>query len=163
MVAYQLCPFARREVEGNTVRYEVSKATQPEALLADLQHELELLVHDNRLETTLLIHPHVLQDFLDYNDFLTSADALLEALDLSGIIQIASFHPHYQFAGTSPEDAENYTNRSPYPILHLLREESVTRAIEHYPDIDAVPERNIARLNEMGSAKLAQQLAGFQS
>jgi len=163
VVAQQLCPFARREVERDSIRYCVTAVTEPFALLDVLRAECQLLEEDASIETTLIIHPRLLTDFLAYNDFLDSADQLLESLNLTGVFQIASFHPNYQFAGTSPDDAENYSNRSPYPMLHILREDSLTRAIDSYPDIDAVPERNIQRLNTLGAATLAEQLEALRS
>src|SRR5690606_37616422 len=123
-----------------------------EGLLQDLEQallELQRLPAEQR-ETTLLIHPRVLQDFHDYNDFLDQADALLELMDLQGELQIASFHPQYRFAGTQPDDIENYTNRSPYPMLHLLREASISRAVDSALDADAISERNIRTLQRLG-------------
>ncbi len=119
-----------------------------------MQTELELLNADPSVETTLLIHPAVLQDFYDFNDFLGCADILLLDMELEGIYQVASFHPDYQFGGTRPGDAENYTNRAPYPVLHLLREESLERVIADYPDVDDIPERNIELMNSLGQDKL---------
>ena len=143
VVGMNLCPFAKRELVKNRVRFVTTEATTEEQLLLDLQAELELLNADPAIETTLLIHPDVLQDFYDFNDFLGFADSLLLEMKLEGIYQIASFHPDYQFGGTEPADAENYTNRSPYPVLHLLREESLERAIADYPNVDDIPQRNI--------------------
>ncbi len=115
---------------------------------------LELLTRDESIETTLLIHPNVLQDFATYNQFLDLVDALLEQLELEGIYQVASFHPDYQFAGSDPDATRNYTNRSPYPVLHLLREESLERAIAGYPGVEEIPERNIELLEGMGAEKM---------
>ncbi|GGY59714.1 DUF1415 domain-containing protein [Marinobacter zhanjiangensis] len=151
VVDLNLCPFARRELINNRVRFAVTDVQTPDALLGDLQRELLKLVDDNSIETTLLIHPGVLQDFHDYNDFLAMADGLVEILELEGVIQIASFHPHYQFAGTAADAAENYTNRSPWPMLHLLREASLEKAIAAYPDTDAIPRRNIERVEALGA------------
>lgn len=159
VVDLNLCPFAKRELVKDRVRFVVSEATDQIALLADLQLELQRLDSDSAIETTLLIHPRILTDFYDYNDFLDEADTLLEHLDYDGKFQVASFHPDYQFGGTEPEDAENYTNRAPYPVLHLLREASLEHAIESYPDTDKIPERNIALMNEMGAEKLKSLLA----
>ncbi len=150
VVGLNLCPFAGRELVNNRVRFSVSEADREEPLLIDLQAELELLDADKAVETTLLIHPFVLQDFVDYNQFLDSVDRLLERTGLEGVYQVASFHPDYQFAGTLPEDVENYTNRSPYPMLHLIREESLARAIAGYPDPDGIPERNIELMKSLG-------------
>ena len=157
VVGLNLCPFARREVEGDTLRYVVSPATSPEELLVALLAELELLASDERVETTLLIAPHTLQDFLDYNAFLGVCDALLEAQGHAGEFQVASFHPQYQFADTESEAPENYSNRSPWPMLHLLREASVERAVAAHPDIEAVPETNIAQLQAIGEEELRRR------
>lgn len=154
VVGMNLCPFAKRELVKNRVRFVTTASTTPEQLLLILQAELELLSTDASVETTLLIHPDVLQDFYDFNDFLHDADSLLVEMELDGIYQIASFHPDYQFGGTSASDAENYTNRSPYPVLHLLREDSLERVIADYPNVDDIPERNIELMNELGRDKL---------
>lgn len=154
VVGMNLCPFAKRELVKNRVRFVTTAATTAEQLLQVLQTELELLNEDPSVETTLLIHPAVLQDFYDFNDFLGCADSLLVDMELEGIYQVASFHPDYQFGGTRPGDAENYTNRAPYPVLHLLREESLERVIADYPDVDDIPERNIALMNRLGQDKL---------
>ncbi|HMB42461.1 MAG TPA: DUF1415 domain-containing protein [Luteimonas sp.] len=152
VIGLNLCPFAKAVVAKQQVRYVLSDATTPEALLAQLGEEL-LRLRDTpaqELDTTLLVHPDVLGDFLDYNDFLEQADALVEALELEGVLQVASFHPQYQFAGSEADAVENFTNRSPYPTLHLLREDSVSRAVEAYPDPDAIIERNVATLRALG-------------
>lgn len=154
VVGMNLCPFAKRELVKNRVRFVTTAATTAEQLLQVLQTELELLSADPSVETTLLIHPAVLQDFYDFNDFLGFADSLLVDMELEGIYQVASFHPDYQFGGTRPGDAENYTNRAPYPVLHLLREESLERVIADYSDVDDIPERNIELMNSLGQDKL---------
>lgn len=154
VVGMNLCPFAKRELVKNRVRFVTTTATTQEQLLQTLQAELELLNVEPAIETTLLIHADVLQDFYDFNDFLDTADRLLVDMELEGVYQIASFHPDYQFGGTAPSDAENYTNRSPYPVLHLIREASLERVIADYPDVDDIPERNIALMNSMGADKL---------
>jgi uncharacterized protein len=152
VVGLNLCPFAKAVHVRNQVRYVLSEATTPEALLLELTRELEFLdaADPDMVETTLLIHPRVLTDFLDYNDFLDDADAAVEALGLEGDIQVASFHPHYVFAGSDPHDVANCTNRSPHPMLHLLREDSVERAVHAHPDPDAIVERNIETLERLG-------------
>ena len=152
VIGLNLCPFAKAVYVKEQVRFVLSDASTPEALLAELGEELVLLrdTPAEEVDTTLLVHPQVLEDFLDYNDFLDQADALVEALDLEGVLQVASFHPHYQFAGSGPEDVENFTNRSPYPTLHLLREDSVARAVDAFPDPDAIVERNISTLRQLG-------------
>lgn len=160
VVELNLCPFARKPYEGGQVRYVVSVAERPEDLLEDVQRELELLRTTDaaEVETTVLIHPYVLNDFLDYNDFLGIVDALIEEGGYAGEFQVASLHPDYQFAGTEADDAENYTNRSPYPILHLLREEGLARAIAGYARPDKIPERNIRALEKLGVARMREIL-----
>jgi len=150
VVGMNLCPFAKRELVKQRVRFTVTEAATEDELLQALQAELELLNADPSIETTLLIHPAVLGDFLDYNQFLDIADALLLQMELDGVYQVASFHPDYQFGGTAPWEAENYTNRAPYPILHLLREESLDRVLGDNPDADEIPQRNIDLMNSMG-------------
>ena len=154
VVGLNLCPFAKRELVNDRVRFSVSEAETEEQLLADLQAELELLNNDEAVETTLLIHPGVLQDFFDYNQFLNYVDRLLMQMELEGVYQLASFHPDYQFSGTRPDDVENYTNRSPYPMLHLIREDSLERAIAGYPHPERIPERNIELLESLGRDKM---------
>lgn len=152
VIGLNLCPFAKAVHVKNQIRYMVSAATTPEELLVDLIAELEILAERpaEQIETTLLIHPGVLKDFLDYNDFLEVADGAVEDLDLGGILQVASFHPQYQFDGTAPDDIDNYTNRSPYPTLHLLREESIEKAVAAYPQTDTIFEKNIETLRKLG-------------
>lgn len=152
VIGLNLCPFAKPVHVAGRIRYAVSQAETPETLLVDLLAELRTLAATDpeEIETTLLIHPRVLADFLDHNDFLGVADAALEELDLVGEIQIASFHPHYQFEGTGPDDIENYTNRSPYPILHLLREASVEEAVASFPDTDRIYKTNIETMRKLG-------------
>ena len=160
VVGLNLCPFAKRELVKNRVRFVTTTANNEEQLVLALQAELTLLNNDPSIETTVLIHPEVLQDFYDYNDFLDVADAVLVEMELDGVYQIASFHPDYQFGGTQADDAENYTNRSPYPVLHLLREDSLERVIADYPDVDDIPERNIELMNSLGAEKLRALLQG---
>ena len=153
VIGLNLCPFAKAVVAKGQVRIVVSDASTERALLQQLGEEMALLrdTPAETIDTTLLVHPQVLGDFLDYNDFLDDADALIEAMDLDGVLQVASFHPHYQFAGTEPDDAENLTNRAPHPILHLLREDSIDRAVAAYPQPDAIIERNVATMRELGT------------
>jgi len=160
VVGLNLCPFAGRELVRNRVRFVVTEATTEEQLLAALETELALLSDDAAVETTLLIHPDVLQDFLDYNQFLDTAEQLLAQTELEGIYQIASFHPDYQFAGTAADDTENYTNRSPYPLLHILREASLARSIAAYPDVEQIPVRNIEQMKSLGREKLQALIQG---
>lgn len=152
VIGLNLCPFARAVYAGDRIRYVVSGATTPETLLEALMEELQVLADadENQIETTLLIHPQVLKDFLDYNDFLELADALVEELGLDGVLQVASFHPQYQFADTGPDDIGNFTNRSPYPTLHLLRESSVERAVAAHPDTEQIYRDNIKTLRQLG-------------
>jgi len=152
VIGLNLCPFAKAVYVKDQVRFVLSDATTPEALVEELAEELILLrdTPAEQIDTTLIVHPDVLTDFLDYNDFLDNADAAIEALDLQGILQVASFHPQYQFAGAAPDDVSNYTNRAPYPTLHLLREDSVERAVAAFPDPDVIVERNIETLDKLG-------------
>ena len=152
VIGLNLCPFAKAVHAKGQVRYVLSDADTPADLLAQLGEELVLLrdTPADLIDTTLLVHPQVLTDFMDYNDFLDDADALVEELGLEGVLQVASFHPQYQFADTLPDDAQNLTNRSPYPTLHLLREDSVARAVAAYPEPDSIIERNIATVTELG-------------
>lgn len=158
VIGLNLCPFAKAAYVKQRVRFTVSAASNDEALLDDLILALQALhaADAAECETTLLIHPNALTDFLDYNDFLDAADAALDALGLTGVIQVASFHPQYQFAGTAADDIENYTNRAPYPMLHLLREASIEQAVAGYPDVDDIPARNIETLRKLGRAGWAQ-------
>ena len=152
VIGLNLCPFAKAVHVKKQIRYVVSSATTPEGLLKELINELEFLAETSaeKVDTTLLIHPHVLTDFLDYNDFLDIADDTLDELDLADELQVASMHPHYQFEDTQPEDMENYTNRSPYPTLHLLRESSVDKAVAAFPEADQIFEKNIATMKKLG-------------
>ena len=154
VIGLNLCPFAKAVYVNDRIRYCVSEAQSEDTLLVDLSRELRALqaVDPQTCETVLLIHPGVLGDFLAYNDFLDAADAMVEDLGLMGEIQIASFHPQYQFAGSGANDIENYTNRSPYPMLHLLRESSVERAALATPDVAAIPARNVETLRRLGLA-----------
>ena len=160
VIGLNLCPFARVPQQSGRVRYVVSEARDVVELISDLLRELVALRENSveTLETTLLIHPWVLQDFHEYNDFLYDADELLERNEFSGEFQIASLHPHYQFADTHYDDAENYTNRSPYPMLHLLREDSITKALESYQDPQRIPERNIRLMEKYGAAEMKKRL-----
>ena len=160
VVGLNLCPFAKRELINNRVRFTVTEAATEQQLLETLQAELQLLNDDQSIETTLLIHPDVLQVFYDYNEFLDYADGLLVQMELDGIYQIASFHPNYQFADTEPDDVENYSNRSPYPLLHLIREQSLEWAIASHPKPDPIPQRNVDLLKSLGQDKMQ---ALFQS
>lgn len=163
VVDLNLCPFAKRELNNDTVRLALSSTITEEQLLHELVDELGLLLKHAEIETTLLIHPHVLKDFYDFNDFLSVANELLVEQGVEGIFQLASFHPEYQFAGVAEQDASNYTNRSPYPMLHILREESLSRAIDAFPDVGTIPERNVSLMNQMGTRKLQALLRACYS
>jgi hypothetical protein len=154
VIGLNLCPFAKAVHVKNQIRYRVSEAREPEALLQDLIEELRHLrdVDPQETDTTLLVHPHVLTDFLDFNDFLGVVDAAVAELDLEGVLQVASFHPDYQFDGTSADDIDNFTNRSPYPTLHLIRESSIEAAVQAFPDPEAIYEANIDTLRRLGHA-----------
>lgn len=152
VIGLNLCPFAKAPWVKGQIRLVVSSATEPAQLLAALEAEMRGLLQADpaQLETTLLIHPQVLADFSDYNAFLDEADALLEALALDGVLQTASFHPDYRFAGTAADDVSNATNRSPYPTLHLLREASIDRAVAAFPDAAEIYEANVRTLRALG-------------
>jgi hypothetical protein len=152
VIGLNLCPFAKAVHVKGQIHFAVSRATEPAQLLDDLAAELRDLVAQTfaARDTTLLIAPALLHDFLDFNDFLVLADQTLANLDLEGVIQIASFHPRYQFAGTTPDDVTNCTNRSPYPTLHLLREESIDRAVAAFPRAEAIYEENMRTLEALG-------------
>ncbi|RPD84036.1 DUF1415 domain-containing protein [Luteimonas sp. 100069] len=158
VIGLNLCPFAKAVVVKDQVRFVLSDATTPEALLEELGEELLRLRNTPAadIDTTLIVHPQVLGDFLDYNDFLDEADGLIEALDLDGVLQVASFHPAYQFANTAPDEIGNYSNRAPYPTLHLLREDSVARAVDAYPEPDSIIDRNLRTLEQLGHAGWAR-------
>jgi hypothetical protein len=154
VIGLNLCPFARAVYVKGQIRYVVSDAQTPAALLNDLERELHALAQadPDAVGTTLLIHPHVLTRFADYNDFIGVAEAAVAALRLAGVLQVATFHPQYQFAGTAPDDITNYTNRSPYPTLHLLREASVDAAVAAFPEAAEIYRRNIETMRRLGRA-----------
>ena len=153
VVGLNLCPFAKAPLVRGQVRFVCCVAASPTAVREALIDEMRLLAaaEPSEIETTVLVAPNALGDFLDFNDFLDVADDALAALDLDGVLQVASFHPDYQFAGTAEDDLGNATNRSPHPTLQLLREASVERAVETYPDVEAIPERNVERLEALGA------------
>lgn len=154
VIGLNLCPFAKAVHVKKQIRYVVSDADTADALCETLVEELKFLIaaEAEAIDTTLIIHPHTLTDFLDYNDFLDLANRVLVELRLDGEIQIASFHPQYQFANTAPDDITNFTNRSPYPMLHLLREASVEKAVAAFPDAAMIYEKNIATMQTLGLA-----------
>ena len=152
VIGLNLCPFAKAVYVKNQVRLVVSMARHADDLLEELDRELDLLVTTpaSEIDTTLLIHPTLFDDFLDFNDFLEVAEGVIDEHGLEGVIQLASFHPQFQFDGTEPDVISNYTNRAPFAILHLLREDSVERAVEAFPQADAIFETNIATLEKLG-------------
>ena len=152
MIGLNLCPFAKAVYVKNQVRLVVSKARHADDLLEELDRELDLLVATpaDEIDTTLLIHPTLFDDFLDFNDFLEVAEGVVDEHGLDGVIQLASFHPQFQFDGTQADDISNYTNRAPFAVLHLLREESVERAVQAFPQADAIFDVNIATLEKLG-------------
>lgn len=153
VVGLNLCPFAKAPMVKGQIRYVVCETDDPRVLLDELCAQMNALVaaDPSEVETTLLIHPNVLGDFIEFNDFLDAADAALVDLGLDGVLQIASFHPHYQFDGTEPDDVGNASNRSPYPTLHLLREASVDRAVQAFPEAEAIFENNLRTLEALGA------------
>jgi hypothetical protein len=152
VIGLNLCPFAKAVYVKNQVRLVVSHARHADDLLEDLDRELDLLVATpaEEIDTTLLIHPTLFDDFLDFNDFLEIAEGVVDEHELEGVIQLASFHPKFQFEGTEPDDIGNFTNRAPFAILHLLREDSVERAVEAFPEADAIFDVNIQTLEKLG-------------
>ena len=159
IIAHNICPFAQREQERGSIRFSVDQQTDMEACLINLMQECQQLDNDTDIETTLLIYAHAFKSFDDYLDFLAIAEDLLTDQDYEGIYQLASFHPDYCFEGASLDDPANYTNRSPYPMLHLLRETSIDRAVSSYPDVENIPQRNIELTQTLGLAKLQDLLA----
>ncbi len=161
VIGLELCPFANTPHDRRQIRYQVSEAVDADSLLQDLCNELHLLAAADpaAVETTLLIHPRAMADFLDYNDFLEAADGAVRALGYEGVLQVASFHPQYQFAGTEPDDVTNASNRSPYATLHLLREASVERAVHALGDTEQIYRRNLRTLEDLGPAGWARLMA----
>ena len=154
VIGLNLCPFAKAVYVKNQLRLVVSHARHADDLLEELDRELDLLIATpaEEIDTTLLIHATLFDDFLDFNDFLEVAEGVVDEHGLEGVVQLASFHPKFQFDGTEPDDIGNYTNRAPFAMLHLLREDSVERAVEAFPEADAIFERNIQTLQKLGVA-----------
>lgn len=152
VIGLNLCPFAKSVFVKKQVRYALTAAATADELLAELEQELALLAatEAEQLDTTLLIHPLAMTDFLDYHFFLAEAEALIRNNGYDGIFQIAGLHPQYEFAGSDPDDVANYTNRAPYPMLHLLRESSIDRAVAAFPDAAEIFERNIETMEKLG-------------
>ncbi|WP_158143813.1 DUF1415 domain-containing protein [Vibrio metschnikovii] len=155
VIGLNLCPFAAKPQRNQQIKIFVSQASREEALLQDILDQLlELDTKEaQELETTLVVVPNMLDDFMDYNFFIDWVEALIRQQDWEGIFQVATFHPHYCFAGTCPEDDENLTNRSPYPIFHLIREQSMEKVLKHYPNPEAIPEINIQRVSQLSPAE----------
>ena len=152
VIGLNLCPFAKAVYVKNQMRLVVSHARHADDFLEELDRELDLLVATpaSEIDTTLLIHPTLFEDFLDFNDFLEVAEGVVDEHELEGVVQLASFHPRFQFDGTEPDDIGNYTNRAPFAMLHLLREESVEKAVAAFPEAESIFEQNIARLEKLG-------------
>lgn len=152
VIPLNLCPFAKAVHLKEQIRWVDSGATDAETLLAELVDEMQRLAAADPadIDTTLIVHARALREFNDHNDFLDLADAALEALNLVGVLQVASFHPDYCFADSAPDDPANLSNRSPHPTLHLLREDSITRAVDALPDAADIFERNIETLRRLG-------------
>ena len=159
VIDLDLCPFAKKEFRQNSIRFEVTESATESALVDALMSEIMLLDRDVNIETSLLIHPSVLLDFNDYNQFLDIADAVVVELGREGTYQIASFHPQYQYFDTAENDVTNYRNKSPFPMLHLIREASVAIAIDRFPDSDRIPEKNIEHLRSLGLPFMKNLLA----
>ena len=152
VIGLNLCPFAKSVYVKNQVRLVVSHARHADDLLEELDRELDLLVATpaSEIDTTLLIQPTLFEDFLDFNDFMEIADGVVDEHELEGVVQLASFHPKFQFEGTEEGDIGNYTNRAPFAMLHLLREDSIARAVEVFPQAEAIFEENIKTLEKLG-------------
>ena len=152
VIGLNLCPFAKAPQVKGLVRYVQSEASDPAGLLTDLMNELQRLAKAprERLETTLLVHPKVFTDFADFNDFIGVAEDTVADLGLEGVIQVASFHPDYRFEGTAADDITNATNRSPHPTLHLIREDSIDRAVASFPEAETIYEANMATMERLG-------------
>ena len=160
VIGCNFCPFARKVFVEQSIHYEVISAANLQAQLAGILSEMERLDRHPEIETSLLIFPDQYPDFEDYLDLLSLAVGLLSAHGYEGVYQVASFHPKYIFAQSTEDDPANFTNRSPYPMLHLIRESSLSAAIEAYPDVEKVPERNIAFARMMGFEKMKRLMDG---
>jgi hypothetical protein len=159
VIRHNLCPFAHKPFRNDVIRYSLSHASSDDALVNDLINEL-LLLRDadvSQAETTLLITPHCLNDFSRYNQFLDVADMLISQFGLEGTIQVASFHPDYQFADLDYDDVRNYTNRSLYPMFHLILEASIERARISHPDVESIPKINMTLLQQIGLEEIKRQ------
>lgn len=164
VIGLNLCPFAGVPFRKNLLRYALTVSESPEEVMQLFLKEISLLYETpaSELETTMLIHPNALTDFGDYLEFTAEAESLIEEIGLQGMFQVATFHPHYVFADAPPDDPANYTNRSPFPMLHLLREDSITDAVANFPDIESIPELNTAHLRRLGIEKIREIQAGIK-
>ena len=158
VIAHNICPFAKRVFDDGKIHFHVETSMDVATCLENLLDECARLDENEAIETTLLIYANAFANFDDYLDFVEIAQALLEAEDYEGIYQLASFHPNYCFEGSNENDAANYTNRSPYPMLHLLRESSLEKALENYPNPEDIPENNIKLTRELGLEKMRDTL-----
>ena len=160
VIRHNFCPFAHKPAKNNTIRYAACMAEDEESVVGMLIDELMLLrdAERSKIETTVLVAPNCLNDFDRYNQFLDLVDAILEQLHLQGILQVASFHPDYQFGDLEADDVRNYTNRTPHPMFHLIVEDDIERARNTYPDVDSIPEANMRLLEEMGLEEAKRQL-----
>lgn len=162
VIKLNLCPFAKREMDKGSVRVQASQAETVERAMIDLMAEIDLLNGNSAIETTLLVFPSFLNDFFDYLDFVDLAESIMEDKGYEGIYQLATFHPNYCFADAKADDLTNYTNRSPYPMLHLLREEQIEKAITYYGDTERIPENNMALLRQLGLDELKKMASIIQ-
>lgn len=158
VIGLNLCPFAAKPNRNKQIQIFISEANDEDVLLEEIYQQLKKLDSTpvKELETTLVVTPHLFEDFADYNQYLDLVDALLFQMGYQGTYQVASFHPDYCFHGTQPDDAENLTNRSPYPIFHLIREESMEKVLKHYPDPEGIPGRNIERVESLTDEEIAR-------
>jgi len=165
VVGLNLCPFARPLLASKALRVTVCEANDDEGVAKALLDEVELIqkTSESEVATTLVVFPNALEKFDDYLAFLMGAEGLLDEMDLAGVLQLASFHPDYQFAGEPIEAASHFTNRAPFPMIHLLREDMVTRALETYPNPEQIPERNIQKLEDLGRKRLQQMLTALDA
>lgn len=165
VIGLNLCPFAKAPFHKGRIKFRLFHGEEVEALMQFFLREIRDLADtpQKEVETTLIIHPFVLASFEEYLDVIPLLESLIHSCGLEGIIQLASFHPDYQFADTDKDDAQNYTNRSPFPMLHLIREDSISRAVDAYPDIDSIPEHNIEKLEAMGVEKIKKLLSSIKS
>lgn len=164
IIGYNICPFAKKVFVTLRIKYILNTSTNDEQILQAFLKELQWLstTDSKEIDTTLFILTNAFLDFEHYLNFIHIIEVMIEQLDYEGVFQVATFHPNYQFEGTQPTDAENFTNRAPFPIIHILREESVEKAIENYPNPEAIPERNIDLMNKMGAEKLNAIFRKFQ-